>query len=255
MSWGDLLTTLSIFGLKDIPEVKKDDRISDHIIHALDSQKMQLKEKDIIVIASKVISKAEGRVVKKESIKPSSFACQLAKTLDRNPHQVEVILSETKYPIKISNRTLIMETKHGFVCANAGVDQSNIAKECFLLLPTDPDKSAQRIRKALERFYKVNIAVIITDTFGRPWRKGQTNVAVGLSGMEPIKSYDGKIDSFGNELKATEIAVADEIAGAAELITGKTSGVPVCVVRGYDYQPSRSGVGKLLRSRSEDLFR
>ena len=233
---------MSIIGLKGIPEVKKDDKISEHIVRALDRQEIQLKEKDIVVIASKVISKAEGRVVKKESVKPSSFACQLAKTLDRNPHQIEVILTETKYPIKISSRTLIMETRHGFVCANAGVDQSNIAKDYFLLLPKDPDNTAQRIRKDLEKFYEVNIAVIITDTFGRPWRKGQTNVAVGLSGMEPIKFYDGTTDNFGNELKATEIAVADEIAGAAELITGKTSRIPVCVVRGYDYQPSQSGI-------------
>lgn len=170
--------------------------------------------------------------------------------------RLEVILRETTHPIKISKHVMIMETKHGLICANAGVDESNINVNGYLLLPKDPDKSAFQIRNELEKHFNEKLAVIITDTFGRPWRMGQTNVAIGVSGINPILKYHGELDTFGRELNATMIAVADQIAGTSELVMGKTDRVPVAVLKGYVFEHEENSSSKqLIRPENEDLFR
>lgn len=249
------MDSLHVFGVKEIPEVQQNDDISKLIFVALENQGLKLQEKDIIIVASKIVSKAEGLLINESSVNPSLFAVQLAESTNRDPRQVEVVLKESSRPVKISDQALIMETSHGFVCANAGVDQSNIEKGNYLLLPKDPDRSARQIRQGLENLYNINLAVIITDTFGRPWREGQTNIAIGVSGMKSIKYYKGQEDTHGNELNVTAIAIADQIAGTAELISGKTNGLPVSVMRGYHYEPAQGSAKELIRPRGKDLFR
>lgn len=249
------MKSLNVLGLEGMPEIQPGDHLADLIIDALINQEETLLDKDIVIVTSKIVSKAEGRVVKKDKVTPSPFAVQLAESLNKDPREVEVVLGETARPVKISDQALIMETRHGFICANAGVDQSNVISDEFLLLPEDPDASASKIRQSLEKYYNVNLAVIISDTFGRPWREGQTNVAIGVSGMLAIRNYRGKRDQYGNELKVTSIATGDQIAGAAELVMGKTDGIPVCILRGYSF-PQGNGTAKdLIRPRSKDLFR
>jgi coenzyme F420-0:L-glutamate ligase/coenzyme F420-1:gamma-L-glutamate ligase len=217
----------------------------------------QIREGDVVVVAQKIVSKAEGRVVDLASVTPSRKAVGLAKVHRKDPRLVEVILRESRRVVRARDGVLITETYHGFVCANAAVDQSNVQGESqALLLPIDPDKSASRIRKEIRRLTGKGVAVVIADTFGRPFRNGQTNVAIGISGMEPIKSYVGTKDMYGKSLRVTEIAVADEVASAAELVMGKAIRVPVAIVRGYEFRPApRSSIGPLLRSKERDLFR
>jgi coenzyme F420-0:L-glutamate ligase / coenzyme F420-1:gamma-L-glutamate ligase len=250
------MNQIEIYGVDGLPAVKEGDDLSNFIIRALDHQGKKLEHKDVVVVTSKIVSKAEGRLVAIENFHPSTLAIELSKSSDKTANEIEMILSESASPIKITNHVLIMETKHGFICANAGIDRSNIENhEMALLLPKDPDATAEKIKKSLENYYRVELAVIISDTFGRPWRNGQTNIAIGLSGMLAIKDYKGQFDQFGNKLNATEIAVADQIASAAELVMGKSDGVPVAVIRGYSY-PDGNGTSKdLIRPREIDLFR
>lgn len=246
---------LSVLGLEGIPEVRKGDHLAKLIVASLEKQGETLQNQDVVIVTSKIVSKAEGCVIKDDEVIPSPFAVNLAESTRRDPRQVEVVLRESKRPVKISDQALIMETKHGFVCANAGVDQSNVSDGEFLLLPENPDKSAQMIRKYLEDYYNTNLAVIISDTFGRPWREGQTNVAIGVSGMPALWNYKGKRDQFGNELHVTSIAIADQIAGTAELAMGKTDGVPVSILRGYRFPQGSGTSNDLIRPRNRDLFR
>jgi coenzyme F420-0:L-glutamate ligase/coenzyme F420-1:gamma-L-glutamate ligase len=217
----------------------------------------ELQEGDIVVVSQKVVSKAEGRAVELVNIKPSRKAVGLAKVHRKDPRLVEVILRESRKIVRARNGVLITETYHGFVCANAAVDQSNVKGESqALLLPVDPDKSASKVRREIQRLSGKNVAVVIADTFGRPFRNGQTNVAIGVSGMDPMRSYVGTRDMYGKKLRVTEIAVADEVAAAAELVMGKSIRVPVAIVRGYKFRPlQRSSIKTLLRSRERDLFR
>lgn len=249
------MKSLNVLGLEGIPEVQMGDNLADLIIEASMKQGEELRDEDIVIVTSKIVSKADGRVVKEDEVTPSSFAVQLAESTNRDPRQVEVVLRESTRPVKISDQALIMETRHGFICANAGVDQSNVNNSEFLLLPEDPDAAALKIKQSLEKYYEVNLAVVISDTFGRPWREGQTNVAIGVSGMSAIRNYKGERDQFGNELKVTSIAVADQIAGAAELVMGKTDGIPVCVLRGYSFPQGNGKATDLIRPRNKDLFR
>jgi coenzyme F420-0:L-glutamate ligase/coenzyme F420-1:gamma-L-glutamate ligase len=246
----------TIVGLQYIPEVKPRDNLGRIIIEAANRQSIQLKSSDIIVVAQKIVSKAEGRFVTLGGIKPSTTAMRIAGAMRKDPRHVEVILRETKRVVRRRGPHLIVETRHGLVCANAGVDKSNIGgRDVVALLPKDPDKSARRIREQIRQRTGKVVSVIVSDTFGRPWRLGQTNVAIGLSGMRPWIDYRGRKDSFGYELSVTRIAVVDEIAGAAELVMNKVDRVPVAIVRGYSRLQSRGSARELVRSPRQDLFR
>lgn len=216
-----------------------------------------LQDGDVLVVAQKIVSKAEGRVVRLVNVKPSARAARLARQLGKDARLVQLILQESKEVVKMQNGIIITETRHGFVCANSAVDQSNLADdESAVLLPVDPDGSARRLRSLIKKEQGKDVAVVITDTFGRPFREGQVNVAVGVSGLRPIKSYIGKKDMFGKKLRVTEIAVADELASAAELVMGKAEGVPVAIVRGYAYESDGKASSKpLIRKKERDLFR
>jgi len=222
------------------------------------SQKLKFANGDIVVIAQKIVSKAEGRIVPLSSLTPSANAIRLAKAYKKDARVIELILQHSKNIVKIANGVIISETKHGFVCANAGIDQSNIIKsnENALLLPDDPDASANQIMNMLREKTNREVAVIIADSFGRPFRNGQTNVAIGIAGLNAIKSYIGEDDMFGKKLKVTEIAVVDELASAAELVMGKSNGIPVAIVRGFDFVMSKkASINELIRAREKDLFR
>jgi coenzyme F420-0:L-glutamate ligase/coenzyme F420-1:gamma-L-glutamate ligase len=226
------------------------------ILEAIADSQIEIQNDDILVVTHKIVSKAEGRVVDLARIKPSTKAIRMAKEHDKDPHVMELILKESIQILRAKNGIIISETKHGFVCANAGVDQSNVKGDMAVLLPVAPDESASRIQDAVKKKIGKEIAVIITDTFGRTFRNGQTNVAIGIAGINPIKSYIGTYDMYGRKLRVTEIAVADEIASAAELVMGKAEGTPVAIVRGYSFEKaSKTSVKSLLRAKERDLFR
>jgi coenzyme F420-0:L-glutamate ligase / coenzyme F420-1:gamma-L-glutamate ligase len=230
--------------------------LSAMILAAISHSPIEIQNDDVLVVTHKIVSKAEGRVIDLASIKPSTKAIRMAKEHDKDPRIMELILNESTQILRAKNGIIISETKHGFVCANAGVDQSNVEGDTAVLLPVAPDESASRLQDAVKKKVGKEIAVVITDTFGRTFRNGQTNVAIGIAGINPIKSYVGTYDMYGRKLRVTEIAVADEIASAAELVMGKAEGTPVAVVRGYNFErASRSSVKSLLRAKERDLFR
>ena len=232
-------------------------RLGDIVLGTLAESHVDLADSDIVVIAQKIVSKAEGRVVNLDDVKPSQRAQKLARQLRKDPKIVELILHESKEVVKVQNGIIITETKHGLVCANSGVDQSNLAgKNSAVLLPKDADTSARNLRALFRKKTGKDVAVIITDTFGRPFREGQINVAIGVAGLRPIKSYIGKKDMFGRKLHVTEIAIADEIASAAELVMNKSDGVPVAIVRGLQFEKDRRASARpLIRPKKNDLFR
>lgn len=241
-------------------DIKPHDKLDALILKSIEQRQQDIIDNDILVIAHKIISKAEGRIVNLERVKPSAKSLSIARENDKDPRVVELILNESKDIVRLSKGIIIAETKHGFICANAGVDQSNI-EDSFkhaLLLPKNADTSAKKIRESLRRKTGKEIAVVITDTFGRPFREGQTNVAIGIDGIKPIKSYVGNADLYGKKLRVTEIAVADEIASAAELAMGKLERVPVVIIRGYKYhvqQKNSASTSQLIRPKEKDLFR
>lgn len=211
---------------------------------------------DVVVIKQKIVSKAEGRVVPLCEVCPSEMAVQIASEHGKDPRHVEMVLRESHRIVKMDMGIIISETKHGIVCANAGVDASNVGmEEAVCLLPEDPDDSAARIRSMLERETDSQIAVIISDSIGRPWRNGIVDMAIGVSGLEPLRDYIGQKDSDGFDLKVTVVAIADELASAAELVTGKLERVPVAIIKGYSFSPSESGASSLIMERDRDLFR
>ena len=215
----------------------------------------ELNDGDILVIAQKIISKQEGQIVDLSTVIPSLLSQGLASQYDKDPRIIELILSESKRIVRMKNGILIVETHHGFVCANAGIDESNVKEGFATLLPINSDISAQKIRNDILKQTTKNVAVIISDTFGRPFRMGQTNHAIGISGMIPILDYSGTLDSFDRILRVTEIAIADEIASAAELVMGKTLKCPVAIIRNYSFDQKDHSIDKLIRLESEDLFR
>jgi len=253
--------TIQIIPLHLSADIRPNDELDALILRSLEQRQEQIFDNDVLVVAHKIVSKAEGRVVNLEHIKPSVESLKIAEEDGKDPRIMELILDESKEMIRHSNGVIIVETKHGFICANAGVDQSNVEDSVnhAVLLPVDADASANKIRESLrEKTAGKDFAVIITDTFGRPFREGQTNVAIGIAGIEPIKSYVGSADMYGKKLRVTEIAVVDEIASAAELVMGKLERVPVVIIRGYKYQkPEKesSTVSKLIRPKEKDLFR
>ena len=215
-----------------------------------------MKTGDVVVVTHKVVSKAEGRLVDLATVEPSALAKGFAARYEKDPSQIEVVLRESKRIVRMDRGIIISETHQGFVCANAGVDASNVpGDETVCLLPLDPDASARRLRDALASLAGGDLAVIVSDSFGRAWRHGITNVAIGVAGMEPLADYRGERDPYGYPLTASVLAVADEIAAAAELVMGKTKGIPVAVVRNYPYERG-SGTGRdLLMEPERDLFR
>lgn len=249
---------IRVLPVRVLRDVRPGDKLYSLILRSLVRNKIIIEDGDIVVIAQKIVSKAEGQIVRLSSLIPSSFAIQLAKQYKKDPRTTELVLRQSKNIVKISNGVIISETKHGFICANAGVDQSNImnSEETALLLPDDPDASAKKIMLMLKEKTNREIAVIITDSFGRPFRNGQTNVAIGIAGINPIMSYVGKKDMYGKKLKVTEIAVVDELASTAELVMGKSKGIPIAVIRGFDFIRSENAlINGLIREREKDLFR
>ncbi|HKF26907.1 MAG TPA: coenzyme F420-0:L-glutamate ligase [Nitrososphaera sp.] len=247
---------LQITSIRVSNDIRLYDDLNAMILAAINHSQIEIQNDDILVVTHKIVSKAEGRVVDLASIKPSPKAIRMAEEHDKDPRVMELILNESTQILRATNGIIISETKHGFVCANAGVDQSNVEGDTAVLLPVAPDESASRLQDAVKKNVGKEIAVVITDTFGRTFRNGQTNVAIGIAGINPIKSYIGTYDMYGRKLRVTEIAVADEIASAAELVMGKAEGTPVAIVRGYNFEKaSISSVKPLLRAKERDLFR
>jgi len=247
---------LTIHGLQGIPSIREGDDLGKIIVDAANRQSLPLTNGDVLVVAQKVISKSEGSTVDLRKVTPSTFAKKIARRARKEPSHVEVILNQTKEIIRMQDHHLITETHHGFVCANAGVDRSNVEGESSVsLLPKDPDLSAKRLRKRIRELTGVDVAVIVSDTFGRPWRVGQINLAIGVSGMKPLIDYRGRNDLYGRSLKLTVVAIADELASAGELIMRKSDGIPVAVISGYRYPRGVGSAKEIVRPRELDLFR
>lgn len=246
---------VQIFPLAGMPRVKPGDRLSSQILEAMVKSRVSVEDSDIVVVTQKVVSKSEGRLVRLDDIKPGKKALRLAKRLSKDPRTVQMILKESRRVVRQGHGVLIVETRHGFICANAGIDQSNVEEGYLALLPTDPDMSARKIRKALEKATGRRLAVVITDTFGRPWRDGHVDVAIGCSGIAPLEDLVGTTDPYGHKLRVTQPALVDEIAAASELVMRKHSLTPACLVRGVAYRRGYRGVKTILRERRLDLFR
>ena len=243
---------LRVIPLRGVPELEDGDDLGTLLVEAA-TRAGGLEHEDVLVVAQKAVSKVEGRVVHLETIEPSERARELAGDVD--PRRLEVILREAREVLRVRPPLVIAETRHGFVCASAGVDASNArGPDTLVLLPLDPDASADRLRAAVREQTGVEVAVIVSDSFGRAWRRGTTDVALGVSGIAALVDLSGQLDAAGYELHATEIAVADEIAGAAQLVMGKTDGIPAAIVRGLDVHGEGRG-SDLLMPRERDLFR
>jgi coenzyme F420-0:L-glutamate ligase/coenzyme F420-1:gamma-L-glutamate ligase len=247
-----------MFPVPDIPIIKDGDDLGEIICKCTNNAEITIQEEDIIVIAHAVISRAEGRLIDLRTVTPSAFARTISEFCDKDPRHVEVILSQSKSIVRMKDGVLIVESKTpaGWVMANAGVDQSNSLGENYaLLLPENPDLSAERIRKKILEEYGAEVAVIITDTFGRALRSGAVNVAIGTSGIKPIMDYRGVKDLFGYTLTTTQIGIADELASAAELLSGQSNeGYPVIIIRGYSFQKGTESALLLARPRENALF-
>lgn len=251
---------LTLFGLTGIPEVEAGADLAQLLIEAIDRAKLKLERDDVLVIAQKIVSKAEGRVVALSSVSPSPRALELAATVDKDPRLVEMILRESREVLRAKRGILIVEHRLGFVMANAGVDQSNVPStmgdEHALLLPENPDASARRIRDRVRDVSGCNIGVVINDSFGRAWRNGVAGVAIGVAGIPALVDRRGDIDREGRTLQVTQIAAADELAAAASLVMGQADeGCPAVLARGFPYARRDGSTRELLRPRSEDLFR
>jgi coenzyme F420-0:L-glutamate ligase / coenzyme F420-1:gamma-L-glutamate ligase len=247
---------IHILPVRIFADVRLYDDLNAMILEAISHSQIQIQNGDILVVTHKIVSKAEGRIVDLASVKPSTKAIRIAKEHDKDPRVMELILKESARILRAKNGIIISETRHGFVCANAGVDQSNVEGDMAVLLPVAPDRSARRLKDAIKKKVGKEVAVVITDTFGRPFRNGQTNVTIGIAGIDPIKSYIGTCDMYGRKLRVSEIAVGDEIASAAELVMGKAESIPAAIVRGYNFKKTaKSSVNSLLRTKERDLFR
>jgi coenzyme F420-0:L-glutamate ligase / coenzyme F420-1:gamma-L-glutamate ligase len=249
------MSGIAVLAVQGLGEIVPGTDLAAAIHSALVAQQLALEHGDIVVVTQKIVSKAEGCLVDLASVDPSTLASEWASRWDKDARVVELVLRQSRRIVRMERGVIISETFHGLVCANAGVDQSNVGHGSATLLPPDPDASAARIRADLEAATNVRLGVIISDTFGRAWREGQTNVAIGVSGVLPLRHFEGQVDPTGYELRVTMLATADELAGAAELVMGKLDGVPVAIVRGL---PSALGDGsarELVRPAANDLFR
>ena len=252
------MNAVKVIAVKNLPLITKGDNIAELICNAAEKQNTPIQENDVIVITHVAVSKAEGNVVNLDEVSPSERAKEIAQQTEKEPALVEVILRETKEIVRMRPNSLITETKNGIVCANAGVDRSNIEGERnVVLLPKDPDASAQKIRQEIKRLTGCDVAVIVSDTHGRPFRMGEINVAIGVAGIKPIRDRRGEKDLFGYVLRIKQTAVADELASAAELVIGQANeGIPVAIIRGYEYQATENASAvELTRPKEKDLFR
>lgn len=231
-------------------EITVDDDLSKLILNSGD-----ILDGDVLVIAQKIISKQEGRMIKLSTVQPSLLAQGISSQYNKDPALVELILSESKRIVRLKNGLIIVETNGGFICANAGIDESNVIDGFATLLPLNSDKSAEIIRTNILNKTGKNVAVVISDTFGRPFRMGQTNCAIGISGLNPILDYAGTLDSFKRILHITAIAIADELSSAAELVMGKTKKCPVAIIRNYSFNVGNNTIQDLIRPENEDLFK
>ena len=251
------MTSLQIVGVAGLPEIVEGTDLAAAIVSAAADSGCSLADGDVVVVTSKIVSKAEGRTVELADVVPSPFALEWSQQWDKDAAVTEIVLREAKRVVRQIGPILITETHHGFVCANSGVDQSSSgAHGRAVLLPVDPDASARSIRAGLFALAGIDVAVIISDTFGRAWREGQTDIAIGIAGMQPILSYIGQVDPHGHEFKVQALCTADELAGAAELVKGNLSRVPVAVIRGYEWEADDAAtIAPVLRDQSRDLFR
>lgn len=252
------MNAIKIIAVENLPLITKGDDIAELIYNAAKEQNTPIQEKDIIVITHVAVSKAEGNTVNLDEVSPSEWAKEIAQKTGKDPALVEVILRETKEVVRLGPNSLITETKNGIVCANAGVDRSNIEGERNLvLLPENPNASAQKIRQKMKNLTGCDAAVIVSDTHGRPFRMGEINVAIGVAGIKPIRDRRGEKDLFGYVLKIKQTAVADELASAAELVIGQANeGIPVAIIREYNYQTAENtSATELTRPKEKDLFR
>jgi coenzyme F420-0:L-glutamate ligase / coenzyme F420-1:gamma-L-glutamate ligase len=252
---------LRVIGVDGIPEIRPGDDLGATIGDALAASGLGLEAGDIVVVTHKIVSKAEGQIVDLRTIEPSPLAHRFGAQWGKDPRKIEVVLREAERIVRMANGIIIAETRHGFVCANAGVDASNASPDAVVLLPVDPDASAARLREQLGRRFgftpETAPAVVISDSFGRPWRRGIVNVAVGVNGLAPLVDYRGQQDPAGYELSASVLAVADEVAAAAELVMHKLAGRPVAIVQGYvSPLPALPGTSRdLIMDAERDLFR
>ena len=250
------MAALSIFGVPGLPEITPGTDLPGVIAVAAKLNGDPIADGDVVVVTSKIVSKAEGQTIDLADVEPSPFALAWSATWDKDPAVTEVVLREAKRVVRQLGPVLITETHHGFVCANSGVDQSSSgAAGRLVLLPVDPDQSARGLRAGFAEL-GVDVAVIVSDTFGRAWREGQTDIAIGVAGFQPIYSYIGQVDPHGHEFRVQAVCTADELAGAAELVKGNVSRVPVAVIRGHAWERDDTAtIAPVLRDQSRDMFR
>src|SRR4051812_46040375 len=250
-----MLGGMQLFPVSGLGEIEPGTDLASAIHAALLRQGTPLEDGDILVVTQKVVSKAEGCLVRLADITPSALAVRWAERWDKDARLVEIVLRQSRRIVRMDRGVIIAETHHGLVCANAGVDMSNIGGDRACLLPPDPDASAATLRGSLEKGAGARLGVVISDTFGRAWREGQTNIAIGVSGVEALRHFEGQVDPTGYELRVTMLATADELAGAAELVMGKTDKVPVAVVRGLERALGAGSAAELVRASATDMFR
>ncbi|MDB5076585.1 MAG: coenzyme gamma-glutamyl ligase [Chloroflexi bacterium] len=245
-----------ILPIAGLPEIHAGENLGALLVQALMRTEIGAQPGDILVVTHKIVAKAEGALVDLRTVEPSSFALSFAAAWSKDPRQVEVVLRHTKRIVRMDHGVIISETQHGLICANAGVDQSNIeGEDVVCVLPDDPDRSAQQIAETVREMTGHELGVIVSDTFGRPWREGLTNVAIGVAGIRPLRDYIGMKDAQGRTLKVTALAIADELAGAAELVMGKLDRIPAAIIRGYQVESEAGSSRELLRKPELDMFR
>jgi len=252
------MNPVQVIAVEGLPLIRKGDNLAQLICSAAEKQRTPIQNGDILVATHVAVSKAEGNVVNLDKVVPSKKAKEIAKKTGKDPALVEVVLRESKDIVRMRDSVLITESRHGFICANSGVDRSNVEGERNVApLPRDPDLSAKKIRQEIKKLTGCDVAVIVSDTHGRPFRMGEVNVAVGVSGLRPIRDRRGEKDLFGYVLRIKQTAIADELASAAELVIGQANeGIPVAIIRGYNYPKSDTAKAtELIRSREKDLFR
>jgi coenzyme F420-0:L-glutamate ligase/coenzyme F420-1:gamma-L-glutamate ligase len=250
------MRSITLTAIEGIPMIKAGDDLAALIASGIERSGLKLESGDILIVCQKVISKAEGRVVDLSEIKPSEFANNIAQRWEKDPRAVELVLRQTNRIVRNDHGVIIVETGPGWVCANAGIDESNsLADDRAILLPEDPDASARGLRDQMRKRFGADIAVLVTDTFGRPWRDGLTEVCLGIAGMNPMLDLRGTNDLGGRELHHTVVAIADDLACAAGLLMEKAGAIPAVVVRGYQFEPYEGSAKVLIRPAEADLFR
>lgn len=251
------MNAVQVIGIEGLPIIKTGDNIAELICNAAERQGTPIQDGDILVVTHVIVSRAEGKIVNLDEVVPSELAKNIAAQYEKDPALVEVVLRESKSIKRMGDGKIITETKHGFICANSGVDKSNVPGERIVaLLPDDPDNSAEKIRQEIKRLTGCDVAVIISDTHGRPLREGEINVAIGVAGIRPLRSRRGEKDLFGYVLRVKNTAIVDELASAAELAIGQADeGIPTAIIRGYNYLKSENAKAtELIRPKEKDLF-